>query len=118
MDGMVKVAGACACSGHPAMKLPAISVPPQISKTGLYPACADSQWYSSAVEASPADQGTPAGGQSVEYDAVDTTVCLLHHGMRDGVSPRQHKKVEAIADWSALRNLAEVRLSLSSDGIS
>lgn len=35
------------------MKVPPNSVPPHISMTGLYPACAVSQWLSSAEEASP-----------------------------------------------------------------
>ena len=55
MLGVLKWEGAWGCTMVPVRKPPPISVPPQYSITGLYPAMADSQWYSSGEDASPVE---------------------------------------------------------------
>mmetsp|Transcript_7310 Transcript_7310/g.13865 ORF Transcript_7310/g.13865 Transcript_7310/m.13865 type:complete len:222 (+) Transcript_7310:819-1484(+) len=83
IEAVEKHEGAWGCKGLPEMKLPAISVPPQISNTGLYPPIAESQWYSSGVLASPDDEKHLSADQSKPSIQPD----CRHVAARLGTSP-------------------------------
>eukprot|EP00958_Prasinococcus_capsulatus_P008608 scaffold845_cov364-Prasinococcus_capsulatus_cf.AAC.18 len=51
--GVLKADAACGCTTLPARNPPPISVPPQYSMIGLYPAQDESHMYVSGLEASP-----------------------------------------------------------------